>query len=234
VQAEVLGTDPSSDLAVLRVDPGASGALRPLPLADSDKVNVGDSVVAIGHPFGLDRTATAGIVSGLGREIQAPNGFQIDEVIQTDAPINPGNSGGPLIDARGRVVGVNSQIATGSGGNGSVGIGFAIPSNRVREVLPALSQGKTIERPYLGVATASTAQGAQIQEVTGGGPAAAAGLRAGDVITRVDGNEVDEPSDVSEAIDGLQPGDSVQVEVTRGGEQRSFSVELAKRPQTAP
>ena len=107
------GTDPSSDLAVLHVDPGASGPLRPLPLADSSKVRVGDAVVAIGHPFGLDRTATAGIVSGLGREIRAPDGFQIDEVIQTDAPINPGNSGGPLLDASGRVVGVNSQIATG-------------------------------------------------------------------------------------------------------------------------
>ena len=123
------GTDPSSDLAVLHVDPGASGPLRPLPLADSSKVRVGDAVVAIGHPFGLDRTATAGIVSGLGREIQAPDGFQIDEVIQTDAPINPGNSGGPLLDARGRVIGVNSQIATGGAGGGNVGIGFAVPSN---------------------------------------------------------------------------------------------------------
>ena len=145
------GTDPSSDLAVLHVDPGSSGPLRPLPLADSDRVNVGDSVIAIGHPFGLDRTATAGIVSGLGREIQAPDGFQIDKVIQTDAPINPGNSGGPLLDARGRVVGVNSQIATGGAGNGSVGIGFAIPSNQVREVLPALSRGEHVEHAYLGV-----------------------------------------------------------------------------------
>ena len=132
----MLGTDPSSDLAVLRVDPGASagcGRCRwPTPIRSS----VGDAVVAIGHPFGLDRTATAGIVSGLGREIQAPDGFQIDEVIQTDAAINPGNSGGPLLDARGRVVGVNSQIATGGGGSGNVGIGFAVPANTVREVLP--------------------------------------------------------------------------------------------------
>ena len=234
VQGEVLGTDPSSDLAVLRVDPGSAGALRPLPLADSDRVRVGDAVVAIGHPFGLDRTATAGIVSGLGREIQAPNGFQIDEVIQTDAPINPGNSGGPLLDARGRVVGVNSQIATGSGGNGNVGIGFAVPSNRVREVLPALSRGETIKRPYLGVSTGPDPQGAEIGEVTPGGPAADAGLRTGDVITGVDGRPVSEPSDVSEAIDGLQPGDTVQVEVSRDGERRTISVELAERPRTAP
>ena len=113
VDAEVLGSDRSSDIAVLRVDPGSVDRLDPLPLADSSKVRVGDAVVAIGHPFGLERTTTAGIVSGLEREIQAPDGFQIDEVIQTDAAINPGNSGGPLLDARGRVVGVNSQIATG-------------------------------------------------------------------------------------------------------------------------
>src|SRR6185295_10248124 len=141
VQAEVLGADSSSDLAVLRVDPGSVGKLRPLPLANSDDVSVGDSVVAIGQPFGLDRTATAGIVSAVGREIQAPDGFQIDHVIQTDAPINPGNSGGPLLDTRGRVIGVNAQIATGGSGNGNVGIGFAVPSNKVREVVPSLSRG---------------------------------------------------------------------------------------------
>ena len=123
VDAEVLGSDPSTDLAVLRVDPSRVGTLHPLSLADSDDVRVGDEVVAIGHPFGLDRTATAGIVSGLGREIQSPNGFSIDEVIQTDAAINPGNSGGPLVDGRGRVVGVNSQIATNGAGGGNVGRG---------------------------------------------------------------------------------------------------------------
>ena len=114
----MLGSDRSSDIAVLRVDPGSVDRLDPLPLADSSKVRVGDAVVAIGHPFGLERTTTAGIVSGLEREIQAPDGFQIDEVIQTDAAINPGDCGGPLLDARGRVVGVNSQIATGGAGSG--------------------------------------------------------------------------------------------------------------------
>jgi putative serine protease PepD len=234
VQAEVLGSDVSSDLAVLRVDPGSTGPLRPLPLADSDDVRVGDSVVAIGNPFGLDRTATAGIVSGLGREIQAPDGFQIDEVIQTDAPINPGNSGGPLLDARGRVVGVNTQIATGGGGSGNVGIGFAVPANRVREVLPALSRGEHIERPYLGVTSAPHPDGAEIQGVTPGSPAQSAGLRTGDVITGVEGREVTEPQDVSSALDGLKPGDEVELEVSRDGERRTVVVELAARPQRTP
>jgi putative serine protease PepD len=234
VPAEVLGTDPSSDLAVLRVDPGSTGPLRPLPLADSDQVRVGDSVVAIGNPFGLDRTATAGIVSSLGREIQAPDGFQIDEVIQTDAPINPGNSGGPLLDVRGRVVGVNTQIATGGGSNGNVGIGFAVPANRVREVLPALSRGEHIERAYLGVTSSPHPDGAEIQGVTPGSPAQSAGLRAGDVITGVDGRDVSEPEDVSQAIDQLEPGDEVVVEVSRDGESRTMTVELAERPQRTP
>ena len=230
VEAEVLGSDPSSDLAALRVDPGDSGPLRPLALADSDSVRVGDAVVAIGNPFGLDRTATAGIVSGVGREIQAPDGFQIDEVIQTDAPINPGNSGGPLLDVRGRVVGVNTQIATGGGSNGNVGIGFAVPANRVREVLPALSRGEHIERPYLGVTSAPHPSGAEIQGVTSGSPAQSAGLRAGDVITGVDGSPVRAPEDVSEVVNALEPGDEVEVEVSRDGERRTFTVDLATRP----
>ena len=147
IEAEVLGADPSSDLAAIRVDPNDVGRrLTRLPLADSDGVRVGDTAVAIGHPFGLDRTATAGIVSGVGREIKAPNGFQIDEVIQTDAPINPGNSGGPLLDARGRVIGVSSQIAT-AGNRGNVGIGFAVPSNTVRDVVPRLARGQSVVRP---------------------------------------------------------------------------------------
>ena len=146
-------------------------------------------MVAIGHPFGLDRTATAGIVSGVGRSIEAPDGFQIDDAIQTDAPINPGNSGGPLLDARGRVVGVNSQIAT-AGGGGNVGIGFAVPANTVREVLPRLSRGESIERPYLGVTTSLAPRGAEVQAIQPGGPAAGADLRAGDVIVAIDGESV--------------------------------------------
>src|SRR3954464_945566 len=158
LDAPILGRDASSDLAVLRVDPSDAGVLHPLALADSSRVRIGDNVVAIGNPFGLDRTATAGIVSGLGRHIQAPNGFDIDEVIQTDAPINPGNSGGPLIDARGRVIGVNSQIETGGGGGGNVGIGFAVPSNAVRDVVPRLEQGKAVVRPFLGIQTSAVTE----------------------------------------------------------------------------
>ena len=145
VNARVVGTDPSSDLAVLDVDASAAAGVTPLPLAESDSVKVGDAAIAIGFPLGLDRTATAGIVSGLEREIEAPNGFRIDKVIQTDAPINPGNSGGPLLDAKGRVIGVNSQIATAGAGGGNVGIGFAIPSDTVREIVPKLA-GRPVRR----------------------------------------------------------------------------------------
>jgi putative serine protease PepD len=233
VEADVLGTDPSSDLAVLRVDSGSVPPLRPLRLANSDDVRVGDSVVAIGHPFGLDRTATAGIVSGVGREIRAPDGFQIEEAIQTDAPINPGNSGGPLLDIHGRVVGVNAQIAT-AGNRGNVGIGFAVPSNTVRDVVPRLSRGERIVRPYLGVTTAPASQGAAIQAVMPGGPAEREGLRAGDVIVGIDGHPVDEPEDVSDAVARHRPGDEIDVEVMRDGERRTIRVKLDKRPQRTP
>jgi putative serine protease PepD len=231
VEADVLGTDPSSDLAALRVDPGSVDNLRPLPLANSARVRVGDQVVAIGHPFGLDRTATAGIVSGVGREIQAPDGFQIEEAIQTDAPINPGNSGGPLLDIRGRVIGVNSQIATG-GNQGNVGIGFAVSSNTVRDVIPRLARGETIRRPYLGVTTTPDSGGAGVVEAAPSSPAADAGIRAGDVITSVDGRSVSEPEDVSEAISGKRPGDDVAVEIVRDGEPRTITVTLGERPRT--
>ena len=142
VDADVVGTDLSSDLAVLRVDSSAASKLRPLPLADSDKVRVGDQTLAIGYPLGINRSASAsaGIVSGLGRSIDAQNQFSIDKVIQTDAAINPGNSGGPLLDSLGRVIGVNTAILT-AGGGGSVGVGFAVPSNTMREVVPRLERG---------------------------------------------------------------------------------------------
>jgi putative serine protease PepD len=231
LEARVLGRDVSSDLAVLRVDKDEARGLRALPLADSDDVQVGDTVVAIGHPFGLDRTATAGIVSGVGRQIRAPNGFQIDEVIQTDAPINPGNSGGPLLDSRGRVVGVNSQIA--SAGQGNVGIGFAVPSNAVRAVLPRLRGGGAIVRPYLGVTTSPATSGARVQDVVPNGPADDAGLRAGangDVIVSVDGHAVREPDDVSRAIAGKRPGDEIRVVVRRNGRRETLEVTLGRRP----
>ncbi len=235
VPARVRGTDPSSDLAVLRVPTAAAGSRRPLTLAESNDVRVGDQVVAIGYPLGLDRTATAGIVSGLGRDIQAPNGFQIDKVIQTDAPINPGNSGGPLLDGRGRVVGVNSQIAT-AGARGNIGIGFAVPADTVRDVLPRLKAGERIERPFLGLtSSAYPVGGAAVQDVTKGGPADRAGLEPGrDVVVGVDGHPVRDPGDVSAAVSRLRPGDTIRVTVRRGGDRRTVTVRLDKRPERIP
>ena len=244
VDAEVVGTDPSSDLAVLRVDPDDAPPLEPLTLADSDNVRVGDNAIAIGFPLGLDRTATSGIVSGLGRTIQAPNNFTIDNVIQTDAPINPGNSGGPLFDDRGRVIGVNAQIAT-AGSQGNVGIGFAIPSNTVREIVPRLQRGQQIRRAYLGVSTGPTLNGragAEIGDVTAGGPADRAGLRAGsrllgergDVIVAVDGEPVTDPDDLSRLIGERKPGDRATITYEREGRRLTTQVTLDERPQQLP
>jgi S1-C subfamily serine protease len=230
VSARVLGTDGSSDLAVLKVDPRRAGPLRALRLGDSGKVSVGDEVVAVGHPFGLDRTATAGIVSGLGREIKAPNGYQIDEVIQTDAPINPGNSGGPLVDARGRVIGVNSQIAT-AGAQGNLGIGFAVPASAVQQVVPRLSRGQNVERPYLGLTTSPVSEGAQVREAETSGPGSQAGIQPGDKITSVGGRPVRKPEDVAGAIAGRRPGDRVKVEYERDGQKKSTVVTLGTRPE---
>ncbi len=254
MDAEVKGRDPSNDLAVLKVDPD-DAKLVPLPLGDSSKVQVGSPAIAIGNPFGFSRTVTTGIVSALQRQIEAPNGFPIRNVIQTDASINPGNSGGPLLDAQGRVVGINSQIATG-GSSGSVGIGFAVPINTAKSVLPELKQGDEIERAYLGIEMAPvTAQvaddlnlpvksGALVQEVVNGGPADDAGLRGGrtptgegivaggDVIVKVDGKTVRDPDDVADAIADDKPGDRIEIEYYRGDDKKTAKVKLAKRPQS--
>jgi putative serine protease PepD len=239
VEAQVLGVDASSDLAVLKIASSDTPNVDPLVLADSSRVHVGDTAVAIGNPFGLDRTATAGIVSGLGRHIRAPNGVQIDQVIQTDAPINPGNSGGPLLDTHGQVIGVNSQIATaGQTGNGNVGIGFAVPSNTVRDVIPRLKQGQTIDRPYLGVVTGRVSptqpDGAVVRSVRPGGPGQRGGLQVGDVIVGMNGRPVNDPADVSSAIQGQVPGDTVTVQVRRDGQPVTLDVELGKRPHRGP
>jgi putative serine protease PepD len=233
IDAEVIGKDASSDLAVLRADSSKTSHLRPLTLADSDDVKVGDSVLAIGYPLNVGRSATAGIVSGVGRAIKSPNGFSIDRVIQTDAAINPGNSGGPLLDGAGRVIGVNSQIAT-QGGGGNVGIGFAVPSNTVRQVVPQLERGGTIHRPFLGVTTSSTPGdiGARVVDLVPGGPAAAAGLQPGDIIVGLGGKEVLTSEDVSAAIESRKPGEAVGVEIERAGARRSLRTTLGTRPET--
>jgi S1-C subfamily serine protease len=246
VPAQVRGRDPSTDLALLRVEPRGLD-LRPLELGSSRDVRVGDPTVAIGNPFGLERTLTTGVVSALQREIpsQDPR-YQIRDVIQTDAAINPGNSGGPLIDAAGRVIGVNSAIRSSQGG-GNVGIGFAVPIDTARDVIPQLRDRGRVERPFLGITTIQTDQGALVQEVEPGSPAAQAGIRpgtriertpegeavltGGDVVVSVDGRAV-EDGDVAAALRGQRPGDEVELVVLRDGERRTVRLRLGTRPET--
>jgi S1-C subfamily serine protease len=253
IDADVKGVDPDTDLAVLKIDPSEVKDLTVLPLGNSSDLEVGDPVVAIGNPFGLQRTVTTGIVSALQRQIDAPSGFSISNVIQTDASINPGNSGGPLLDAQGRVIGINSQIATG-GGQGSVGIGFAVPINTAKSLLPQLRQGQEIERAYLGVRMASVTdevaseldlpadRGALVQTVEDGSPADDAGLRGaagnatgpavagGDLIVSVDGQAVQTADDVVAAVADKRPGDTIEIEYYRGNDKRTAQVKLGERP----
>ena len=258
VPARVVGSDPSTDLAVLEIDAQAR-ALTPLPLGNSDAVRVGDSVVAIGNPFGLERTVTAGIVSALQREILSPNGYTIDKVIQTDAPINDGNSGGPLLNAEGKVIGVNSQIES-SGGGGNVGIGFAVPISTVREVVSQILENGMVEHAYLGVRMQaidenlaqtfrlSVDSGILIVDVVDGSPADEAGLQGGDqqvivggtsyvlggdIVTSADGEPVAGPDDLRLVIMDKEPGETMTLEVHRGdrGEsERTVSVTLGRQP----
>jgi putative serine protease PepD len=234
IDADVLGTDPSSDLAVVSIPKSAiPKGVKPLQFADSRNVRVGDMVIAIGNPFDLDRTATEGIVSALGRDIESPNHYTINNVIQTDAPINPGNSGGPLLDDSAHVIGVNSQIATSGGSQGNLGIGFAVPANTVRQVVPILKKGGTIKRAYLGVKTGPAANGgsgAQIASTVPGGPASRAGLRIGDVIKSVDGKRVTDPTQLSTVVSAMSPGEQVAVVVQRDGASRTVQVTLGVRP----
>jgi S1-C subfamily serine protease len=252
-QAQIVGTDPSTDIALLKVD-NTEGA-NPLPLADSSKVQVGDPVVAIGNPFGLDRTVTTGIVSALQRQIQAPNGFSISDVIQTDAAINPGNSGGPLIDGAGQVIGINSQIESQSGGN--EGVGFAVPIKTAADVVSQLENGGEVQRAYLGLSggdiTPSIAQalnlpvqqGVLIEQVLNGGPAGDAGIKGatgqatiggqtvpigGDIITKVDGKQISGMDEVISAVNEHKPGDELTLTVWRDGQQRDVTVKLGDRP----
>jgi S1-C subfamily serine protease len=258
--AEVVGTEPNSDLALLKVEAPAA-KLHPLTLGESSKMEVGDPVVAIGNPFDLQRTVTSGIVSALQREITAPDGVTIDNVIQTDAAINPGNSGGPLINSAGEVIGINSQIYTGGEGNdGNVGIGFAIPIDTAKEEIAKLESGTADEHGYLGISGATITpelaqafnlpveEGVLVQQVEEGGPAAAAGIQGattaatvegqefglgGDIITAVGGEKIASNEDLVKAIEDSHAGETVEVTVIRGEGTATVSVKLAERPAIA-
>jgi S1-C subfamily serine protease len=252
-QAQIVGIDPSSDIALLKVD--NTEGVSPLPLGDSTKVQVGDPVVAIGNPFALDRTVTTGIVSALQRQIQAPNGFSISNVIQTDAAINPGNSGGPLIDGAGQVIGINSQIESQSGGN--EGVGFAVPIKTAADVVSQLESGGEVHRAYLGITGGDITpdiaqalnlpvdQGVLVEQVLGGGPADDAGIRGatgqatiagqtvpigGDIITKVDGKQISGMNDVISAVNDRKPGDDLALTVWSNGQQKDVTVKLGDRP----
>jgi S1-C subfamily serine protease len=251
--AQVVGSDPSSDVALLKVD-NTEGA-HPLPLGDSSKVEVGDPVVAIGNPFALDRTVTSGIVSALQRQIQAPNGFSISDVIQTDAAINPGNSGGPLIDGAGEVIGINSQIESQSGGN--EGVGFAVPIKTAADVASQLENGGQVHQAYLGISGGDitpeiahalnlpVTQGVLIERVLSGGPADDAGIKGatgqatisgqtfpvgGDIITKVDGKAITGMDEVVSAVNDHKPGDEITLTIFSDGQQKDVSIKLGDRP----
>jgi S1-C subfamily serine protease len=259
VEAKVLGKDESTDIALLQIDP-AGVNLTPLTLGSSKGVQVGDPAIAIGNPFGLERTLTTGVISAVQRTIQAPNNFEIDDVLQTDAPINPGNSGGPLIDATGRVIGINSQIATGgSGSQGSVGIGFAVPIDTAKQIIPDLKQSGRVDRGYLGIGSTTVdktlkdlnlpvQRGALVQSVTPGGPADKAGIRAGnlsatldnhpiqlggDIIIKVAGKDIHTSNDLQAAVANRRSGDKVKLTLVRaGGKVKTVEVTLTERPNT--
>jgi putative serine protease PepD len=229
ISARVVGADASSDLALLKIDAG-DRKLTPLTLGTTKSLKVGQPAIAIGSPFRLQGTLTTGVISAVGRPIEAPNNFTIDDAVQTDAAINPGNSGGPLLDAEGRVIGINAQIASGSGAND--GVGFAIAIDTAKEILPALKSGKEIKRPYLGVSTgdARTGTGAVVAELVAGGPAAQAGLRPGDRIVAIGDSKITQSADISPAVTAREPGDKVKLRISRGGDERTLSVTLGTRP----
>jgi putative serine protease PepD len=256
IKAKVVGVDPSTDLAVLKVTVKAR-ALRSLPLGNSDSVRVGDQVIAIGNPFGLDRSVTAGIVSAVQRRIEAPNQLSIEHVIQTDAALNHGNSGGPLLDAAGEVIGVNAQIETdGSATPGNVGIGFAIPVNTVRDVAAKLIKDGKVAHPFLGIEAKTLVpsiarlfhlpvlNGVLVVSVRPGSGAAEGGLRGathevtvegetwpagGDLIVRVDGKRVPTIERLVDVIAAKQPGDKVLLAIVRGSEHMNITVKLGRQ-----
>jgi S1-C subfamily serine protease len=260
LRATLVGSDPSTDIAVLRVEASSRG-LTPLELGDSGSVRVGDPVVAIGNPFGLARTATAGIVSAVQeRTITAPNGYPIDHVIQTDAPINSGNSGGPLLNAHAQVIGVNSQIAPAAGSSGNVGIGFAVPANTVKQVVAQLVATGKVDRAYLGIAGSTVNEelarvlklpvdaGVLVERVGDGTAASRAGLHGGtsstvvagesympggDLIVAIAGRRVSSLEELRDALADHKPAEKVALEIYRGNERRTLQVTLGRQPSSA-
>jgi S1-C subfamily serine protease len=241
-EASLVGADPSTDLAVIRID-APPALLEPLRLADSSEVAVGDAVLALGSPFGLEGTITSGIVSALHREMRAPNDFTINDTIQTDAAINHGNSGGPLLDRKGRVIGVNAQIESESGG--SDGVGFAIPSNTVRSIARQLIESGEVQHAYLGIEMVSVPGGVAVTRVRSGTPAERAGLRAatstetvdgeerpvgGDVVIAFAGKSVTSAVALQSAVDSRRPGERVMITILRDGKRQTVEVTLATRP----
>jgi putative serine protease PepD len=226
-KAHVVGTDTSTDLALIKVEGAPASLLVPVVLGDSSKLSVGDGVVAIGAPFGLEETVTSGIVSALHRQMTSPNNFAIDDSIQTDAAINHGNSGGPLFNMQGEVIGVTAQIKSDSGGND--GIGFAVPSNTVKSVVAQLLATGSVKHAYLGV---SLGEGTTVSRVNADTPAARAGLRAGDAITSLNGKKVVNATEIRGLLARHQPGDTVTLGYTRAGKSHTVSVTLATRPNS--
>jgi len=227
--AKLVGSDASTDTAVIKVD-APSSVLHPLAFANSDSVQVGDGVVAIGSPFGLDETVTSGIVSALHRQMTSPNNFTIDNSIQTDAAINHGNSGGPLLDMQGKVIGTTAQIESDSGGND--GVGFAVPSNTVREIADKLIATGKAEHAYLGVELSQASNGAKVTQLVPGKAAQKGGVQVGDVITSFAGKKVTGVDSLRFAVDAKHPGDVVTLTVQRNGQSKTVTVTLSTRPNT--
>jgi 2-alkenal reductase len=254
VEAEIVGADPNADIALLRIKPDGL-RLRPLPLGESSSVEVGEPVAAIGSPFGEAQSLSVGVISAIDRSIESLTNFRISGAIQTDAAINPGNSGGPLVDGEGRVIGVNQQIKSTSGGG--EGVGFAVPVDAVKRSLDMLRKDGTADYAYLGVSSVElypqlverfdldVQKGAWVQEVNPGGPAEKAGIRGGgspvnfqaqpfrpggDVITKVDGKPVEDSAQLADLIADFEPGEEVPLEIHRGGDTRQIEVTLGERP----
>jgi putative serine protease PepD len=237
MEATLVGKDATTDLALLRIDPG-SHSLPALALSDDSGLTIGQDVYAIGSPYQLQGTLTTGVISQLHRQITSPNGFSISDAIQTDAELNPGNSGGPLLNAQGQVIGVNAQVYGGSQSatgqaTGGTGLGFAIPSSTVKRIVGQLSEGGSVQHAYLGVGIADGTGGAKLGSVAADGPAGKAGLKAGDVVTQVGDTRISSGDDLAAAISGLSPGQKVAVKVTRDGSTQTVQVTLGTQPAEA-